>query len=166
MENIYYDGSLSISPAYFLTSEGTSCASTSSRYFQQEPIFCKLLYLPAKLPRLLVQMVLKQFNLLNLWTCHLLWKTFTRTLGRNRFSLKHTLLKLLILCPFFILPQDVLPPDQQEEGEVSKPEDQPDQDSLDSDKAISEDQNYRKTVQGVIVFMGWSHILDLEYSPI
>ena len=35
----------------------------------------------------------------------------------------------------------------------------------DSDRAISEDQNYRETVRGVRAFMGWTHIPDLEYSP-
>ena len=52
-----------------------------------------------------------------------------------------------------------------EEGELSDFEDQPDIDTGDSDRAISEDQNYRETVRSVHAFMGWTHILDLEYSP-
>ena len=66
---------------------------------------------------------------------------------------------------------DVSSPDkyQVEEGEVSEPDpepgDQPDSDSGEKDKIMSEDQNYRETVRGVRAFMGWSHILDLEYSP-
>ena len=63
--------------------------------------------------------------------------------------------------------RDVIPPEQFEEGEVSEPEpdDQQDSDSSDKDKVLSEDQNYRETVRGVRAFMGWSHIPDLEYSP-
>ena len=65
--------------------------------------------------------------------------------------------------------RDVIPPDQAEEGEVSDPEQEPD-DQQDSDlgekaRMISEDQNYRETVRGVRAFMGWTHIPDLEYSP-
>ena len=58
-----------------------------------------------------------------------------------------------------------LPPEPAEEGEVSDPEDQPDVEAGDSDKVLSEDQNYRETVRGVRAFMGWTHIPDLEYSP-
>ena len=63
--------------------------------------------------------------------------------------------------------RDIISPDQFEEGEVSEPEpdDQPDSDSGDKDKVLSEDQNYRETVRGVRAFMGWTHIPDLEYSP-
>ena len=62
--------------------------------------------------------------------------------------------------------RDVMPPEQFEEGEVSEPEpdDQQDSDSGDKDKILSEDQNYRETVR-VRAFMGWTHIADLEYSP-
>ena len=56
-------------------------------------------------------------------------------------------------------------PENFEEGELSEVEDQPEFDTGDSDRAISEDQNYRKTVSGVRAFMGWTHIPDLEYSP-
>ena len=52
-----------------------------------------------------------------------------------------------------------------EEGALLELEDQPDVDAGDSDRAISEDQNYRETVRGVCAFMGWNHIPDLEYSP-
>ena len=58
-----------------------------------------------------------------------------------------------------------MPPDPVEEGELSDPEDQPDVDTGDSDKMISEEQNYRETVSGVRAFMGWTHIPNLEYSP-
>ena len=51
------------------------------------------------------------------------------------------------------------------EGELSDLEEQPDVDTGDSDKVISEEQNYRETVRGVRAFMGWTHIPDLEYSP-
>ena len=34
-----------------------------------------------------------------------------------------------------------------------------------TENAVSEDQNYRKTVRGVRSFMGWTHIVDFEYSP-
>ena len=65
--------------------------------------------------------------------------------------------------------RDVIPPDQTEEGELSDPEQEPDDpqdsDSGEKDKIISEDQNYRETVRGVTAFMGWTHIPDLEYSP-
>ena len=57
-----------------------------------------------------------------------------------------------------------LHPEPAEEGELSDLEDQPDVDAGDSDRVISEDQNYRETVMGVIAFMGWTHIPDLEYS--
>ena len=58
-----------------------------------------------------------------------------------------------------------LPPEPVEEGEVSDPEEQPDFEAGDSDKVLSEEQNYRETVRGVRAFMGWTHIPDLEYSP-
>ena len=58
-----------------------------------------------------------------------------------------------------------LPPEPAEEGEVSDPEEQPDVEAGDSDRVISEEQNYRETVRGVRAFMGWTHIPDLEYSP-
>ena len=58
-----------------------------------------------------------------------------------------------------------LPPEPAEEGEVSDPEDQPDVEAGDSDRVLSEEQNYRETVRGVRAFMGWTHIPDLEYSP-
>ena len=65
--------------------------------------------------------------------------------------------------------RDAIPPDQTEEGELSDPEQEPedpqDSDSGEKDKIISEDQNYRETVRGVRAFMGWTHIPDLEYSP-
>ena len=60
--------------------------------------------------------------------------------------------------------RNIVPPDQ-EEGELSELEDQPEQGNSDSDHAISEDQNYRETVRGERAFMGWSHIPDLEYTP-
>ena len=52
-----------------------------------------------------------------------------------------------------------------EEGELSEVEDQPELDTGESYRAISEDQNYRETVRGVHAFMGWTHIPDLEYYP-
>ena len=55
-------------------------------------------------------------------------------------------------------------PETYEEGELSEVEDQPELDTGESDRAISEDQNYRETVRGVRSFMGWTHIPDLEYS--
>ena len=58
-----------------------------------------------------------------------------------------------------------LPPDPVEEGELSDPEDQPEVETGDSDRVISEEQNYREAVRGVRAFMGWTHIPDLEYSP-
>ena len=58
-----------------------------------------------------------------------------------------------------------LPPDPTEEGEVSDQDENPDDFIQDSDKVLSEDQNYRETVRGVRAFMGWTHIPDLEYSP-
>ena len=48
-------------------------------------------------------------------------------------------------------------PETYEEGELSEVEDQPELDTVDSDRAISEDQNYRETVRGVRAFMGWTH---------
>ena len=69
--------------------------------------------------------------------------------------------------PLHFPTQDVMLLDQMEEGEVSEPEldDQPDSDTGDRDKVLSEDQNYRVTVRGVRAFMGWTHIPDLEYLP-
>ena len=61
--------------------------------------------------------------------------------------------------------QNITPPDQVEEGELSELEDQPEQDNTDSGCAISEDQNYHETVRGVRAFMGWSHIPHLQYTP-
>ena len=58
-----------------------------------------------------------------------------------------------------------LPLEPAEEGEVSDPEDQPDVEAGDSDRVLSEEQNYRETVRGVRAFMGWNHIPELEYSP-
>ena len=58
-----------------------------------------------------------------------------------------------------------LPAEPAEEGEVSDPEESPEDLTADSDKVLSEDQNYRETVRGVRAFMGWTHIPDLEYSP-
>ena len=42
-----------------------------------------------------------------------------------------------------------VPPEPAEEGEISDLEDQPDVDAGDSDRVLSEDQNYRETVRGV-----------------
>ena len=56
-------------------------------------------------------------------------------------------------------------PEPAEEGELSELKDHPDVVDTETDRAISEDQNYRETVRGVRAFMGWSHIPDLEYSP-
>ena len=67
--------------------------------------------------------------------------------------------------PLSVSARNVSPPSHFEEGELSELEDQPDQDNVESDRAMSEDQNYRETVRGVRAFMGWSHIPDLEYSP-
>ena len=67
--------------------------------------------------------------------------------------------------PLSVSARNVSPPTQFEEGELSELEDQPDQDNVESDRAMSEDQNYRETVRGVRAFMGWSHIPDLEFSP-
>ena len=66
--------------------------------------------------------------------------------------------------PLLVSAWEVLPPELFEEGEVSELEDQLELHSADSDRAISEDQNYRETVRGVHAFMGWNHILDFEYS--
>ena len=52
-------------------------------------------------------------------------------------------------------------PELAEEGELLELEDQPDVDAGESDRTISEDQNYRDTVRGVRAFMGWNHIPDL-----
>ena len=71
----------------------------------------------------------------------------------------------LSVDPLPATPRNITPPDQIEEGELSELDDQPEQDNSDSDRAISEDQNYRETVRGVRAFMGWSHIPDLEYTP-
>ena len=69
--------------------------------------------------------------------------------------------------PLHFPARDIMSPDQIEEGEVSEPEpdDQQDSDSGDKNKVLSEDQNYQETVCGVRAFMGWTHIPDLEYSP-
>ena len=56
-------------------------------------------------------------------------------------------------------------PEPTEEGELSELEDQQEVDTGDSDRLISEDQNYRETVRGVRAFMGWTHLPDLQYSP-
>ena len=65
--------------------------------------------------------------------------------------------------------QDIISTEQVEEGEVSDPEpdpdDQQDSDPSDTDRILSEDQNYRETVRGIRAFMGWTHIPDQEYSP-
>ena len=53
-------------------------------------------------------------------------------------------------------------PDQIEEGEVSEPEldDQPDSDTGDRDKVLSEDQNYRESVYELLwdgpIFQTWN----------
>ena len=47
-----------------------------------------------------------------------------------------------------------LPPEPAEEGEVSDPEEQPDVEAGDSDRVLSDEQNYRETVRGVRAFMG------------
>ena len=67
--------------------------------------------------------------------------------------------------PLLVPAQDIIPLEQFEEGEVSDQDDQPDPDAGDVDRTLREDQNYRETVRGVCAFMGWTHILDLEYSP-
>ena len=67
--------------------------------------------------------------------------------------------------PLPVSARNITPLEQAEEGELSELEDQPEQDNNDTDRAISEDQNYCETVRGVRAFMGWSHIPDLEYSP-
>ena len=46
-----------------------------------------------------------------------------------------------------------------EEGELS---DDPDQTVTDQDQPVSEEQNYRETMQGIRSFMGWSHIPDKD----
>ena len=46
-----------------------------------------------------------------------------------------------------------------EEGELS---DDPDQTVTDQDQPVSEEQNYRDTMQGICSFMGWSHIPDTD----
>ena len=46
-----------------------------------------------------------------------------------------------------------------EEGELS---DDPDQTVTDQDQPVSEEQNYRNTMQGIRSFMGWSHIPDID----
>ena len=67
--------------------------------------------------------------------------------------------------PLPVSARDIIQPGQTEEGELSELEDQPDTDNTETDRAMSEDQNYRETVTGIRAFMGWSHIPDLEYSP-
>ena len=68
--------------------------------------------------------------------------------------------------------RDVIPPDQAEEGEVSDPEqepdDQQDSDSGEKDRMISEDQNYRETersqsVHGVDTHSGFGILTHLSY---
>ena len=56
-------------------------------------------------------------------------------------------------------------PEPTEESELSELDDQPEVDTGDSERAISEHQNYRETLRGVCTFMGWTPIPDLEYSP-
>ena len=46
-----------------------------------------------------------------------------------------------------------------EEGELSE---DPDQSVPDPDQPVSEEQNYRDTMQGIRSFMGWSHIPELD----
>ena len=80
--------------------------------------------------------------LLPLWECLPLWKNFTRnqmwTLPNRYFhspygdSLSHSL-------P--VSSASYLPPDLVEEGELSDPEDQPQLETRDSDRVISEEQN-------------------------
>ena len=67
--------------------------------------------------------------------------------------------------PLLVSARDIIQPEQTEEGELLELEDQPDTNDTETDRAMSEDQNYCETVRGVRVFMGWSHIPDLEYSP-
>ena len=46
-----------------------------------------------------------------------------------------------------------------EEGELSEDQDQP---VTDTDQPVSEEQNYRDTMQGIRSFMGWSHIPEMD----
>ena len=46
-----------------------------------------------------------------------------------------------------------------EEGELSEDQDQP---LTDPDQPVSEEQNYRDTMQGMRSFMGWSHIPEMD----
>ena len=46
-----------------------------------------------------------------------------------------------------------------EEGELSEDQDQP---ITDPDQPVSEEQNYRDTMQGIRSFMGWSHIPEMD----
>ena len=46
-----------------------------------------------------------------------------------------------------------------EEGELSE---DPDQTVTNQDQPVSEEQNYRDTMQGIRSFMGWSHIPDID----
>ena len=46
-----------------------------------------------------------------------------------------------------------------EEGELSEDQDQP---VTDPDQPVSEEQNYRDTMQGIRSFMGWSHIPEMD----
>ena len=48
-----------------------------------------------------------------------------------------------------------------EEGELSE---DPDQTVIDRDQPISEEQNYRETMQGIRSYMGWSHIPEVDNS--
>ena len=49
---------------------------------------------------------------------------------------------------------------QTEEGELSDIEH--DLSLTDNDQALSEEQNYRETMQGIRSHMGWSHIHDVD----
>ena len=46
-----------------------------------------------------------------------------------------------------------------EEGELSEDQDQT---LADPDQPVSEEQNYRDTMQGIRSFMGWSHIPEMD----
>ena len=46
-----------------------------------------------------------------------------------------------------------------EEGELSE---DPDQSVTDQDQPVSEEQNYRDTMQGIRSFMGWSNIPEMD----
>ena len=81
-------------------SQGTGRSSTSSRCSQKTHL-CYLLFLltkPAQLPAWMV------FKPANLWICCLPWRTLTRTMTWNRFSLSKAQFQLLITCLYLILP--------------------------------------------------------------